>query len=304
MAAWRPSTKKLYGTYIKKWLTYCTITGVDPRRPTLPQACKFLRQLSDRGFSYAAINAARCALSLILPGQDGVSFGNNPIVCWLLNGCYETNPPKPRYDQFWDVNKVFELIKSWGRNKYLSLKRMSLKLAILLLLVSSQRGQTILNLSTENMRLEGSVVFKMKVLLKHNRLGEPLDTLEFKPFNQDKRLCVVKAIKAYLQKTSEFRGHDQLLLSFVRPHHPISRDTLSRWVLTAMKLAGINVEQYKSHSTRGATVSAANRLGVPLNLILKRASWRSEDSFAKYYNKKLEKEEARVGQALLEDAMR
>ena len=302
MTAWRPSTKKLYGTYIKKWLIFCVLGNIDPQGPTIPQACRFLRQLSDKGFSYAAINAARCALSMILPYNNGVSFGNNPIVCWLLKGCYEKNAPKPRYEQFWDVNKVFSLIKSWGKNKDLSLKKLSLKLAILLLLVSSQRGQTILNLSTENMKVGESVVFRMKILLKHNRLGEPLDTLEFKPFQPSSRLCVVRAIKAYLQRTSDFRGHDQLLLSFVRPHLPISRDTLSRWTVTVLKMAGMDVEQYKSHSTRGAATSAAYRLGVPLNLILKRASWKSESSFAKYYNKRLENEEERVGQALLQNA--
>ena len=143
----------------------------------------------------------------------------------------------------------------------------------------------------------------MKTLLKHNRVGDPLDSLVLRPFLECKRLCVVRTLKVYLDKTQFVRGHSQLLLSFVRPHGPISRDTLSRWTLIVLKLAGVDVRKYKSHSTRGASTSAAGRLGVPLNLILKQASWRSEESFARFYNKRLDGDATEVAQALLNDAV-
>ena len=303
MGSWRDSTKKLYGTYINKWCTFCCERNVNVLGPSLPQICRFLRMLSDDGFSYAAINAARCALSAILPAMEGQSVGNNPIVCRLLKGCYEKNPPNPRYEDIWDVNLVFKILKDWGPTKDLDLKRLSWKLVMLLLLVSSQRGQTIVNLSTEGMILDEKVVFRMQKLLKHNRLGEPLDTIILRPFPLCKRLCVVRTIKAYLGRTEALRKHKQLLLSFVKPHKPISRDTLGRWTLTVMRLAGVDIQKYKSHSTRGAATSAARRLGVPLNLIMKRASWRNVESFAKYYNKDLETDEGQVGQALLANVL-
>ena len=302
MKAWRPGTKKMYTTYIKKWMTYCCERGIAPLKPTIPQACRFLRVLSEKGMSYAAINAARCALSTILPPVNGASFGNAPQVCWLLKGCYEVNPPKPKYEKMWDVNLVFELLKTWGPNKGLTLKLLSFKVTMLLLLVSSQRGQTIVNLTIDGMELEETITFRLKVLLKHNRLGEPLDILVLKPFDDCKRLCVVRAVKAYLVRTEQIRGHEQLLLSFVRPHGPISRDTVARWTLQVMQMSGVNVDKYRSHSTRGAATSAASRLGVPLNLIMKRASWRNQNSFAVYYNKRLEEDEGEVGNALLADA--
>ena len=173
---------------------------------------------------------------------------------------------------------------------------------MLLLLVSSQRGQTVVNLTIDDLVLErDKVVFKMKVLLKHNRLGDPLDTLTLKAFQDSKRLCVVRALTEYLKRTEDLRSSSQLLISFARPFGSISRDTLARWTITVMKEAGIDTSKYKGHSTRGAATSAACRLGVPLNMILKRASWRSADSFARFYNKRLEEEEAEVGLALLRD---
>ena len=304
MDAWRPSTKKVYSTYLRKWSSFCIQRNINVVKPTLPQACRFLRLLSDSGLGYGALNTARCALSTILPSFEGHTFGTHPYLCWLLKGAYERNPPQPRYSQFWDVNKVFQLLKEWGPSSKLTLKQLSLKLALLLLLVSSQRGQTIKNLSLEGMVMEeNKVVFKMKTLLKHNRIGDRLDCLEFKEFPECRRLCVVRTIKEYVKRTFPWRTHSQLLLSFVRPFGPISRDTLARWTLKVLQLAGIDTEKYGGHSTRGATTSAAKRLGVPIHLILKQASWRSVQSFATHYDKELEQDVAQVGRALLNAAV-
>ena len=302
LKAWRPSTKKNYSTYLRKWATFCVQRGINPLFPTLPQACRFLRILSDGGLGYAALNTARSALATILPDFDNRSFGTHPLVCWLVKGGYEKNPPRPRYTQFWNVNKIFDLFKVWGPKKNLSLKQLSLKVAVLTLLVSSQRGQTIVNLSLDGMELEkDKVVFKMKTLLKHNRLGDPLDTLILRAFQEVKRLCVVRTITEYILRTEDHRVSSQLLLSFVSPFGAISRDTLSRWTLKVMKEAGVDTQKYRGHSTRGASASAACRLGVPLNLILKHASWKCADSFARFYNKRLEDDTELVAQALLEN---
>ena len=304
MNAWRPSTKKIYSTYLNKWALFCVEREIQIMNPTLPQACKFLRLLSDKGAGYATLNIARSALSTILPSFGGKSFGCHPIVCWLLKGAYEKCPPKPRYAEFWDINKVFTLFKSWGSNKNISLKCLSMKLSMLLLLVTSQRGQTIVNLDIENMIVsENQIVLKMKCLLKHNRLGDPMDVIILKSFTPCKRLCVVTTLKAYLSRTQYVRGYSTLLLSYIRPYKPISRDTLGRWTLTIMRLAGINVDKYKSHSTRGTAASTAKQLGVPLNIIMKRASWRSVCSFAKYYDKTIEMDENEMPNTLLLNAV-
>ena len=303
MDAWRPSTKKVYTTYLNKWALFCVERDLDVLNPTLPQACRFLRMLSDAGLGYGALNTARSALSTILPNFGKLSFGSHPIVCWLLKGAYERNPPRPRYSEFWDINKVFTLFKFWGQNKDLSLKQLSMKLAVLLLLVTSQRGQTIVNLDIDDLIVKDVIVFKMKCLLKHNRVGDPLDVLILRPFLECKRLCVVRTLKSYLNRTQFFRSHSKLLLSFIRPHSPISRDTLARWTLSIMSQSGLDVTKYKSHSTRGASASAARSLGGPLNLIMKRASWKCATSFAKFYDKAIEQDETDVGHTLLMGAL-
>ena len=291
MDAWRPSTKKVYTTYVRKWAVFCITNNIKLLKPTVPQVCRFLRTLAARGLGYGALNAARSALSLILPHVEGEPIGKHPIVCWLIKGAYERNPPKPRYNVFWDVRLVFQMFKNWPDNYHLTLQQLSWKLTVLLLLVTSQRGQTILNLSVEQLDLGGPdrpVVFKMKRLLKHNKLGDPLDSVMLKRYPECAKLCVVKTLKRYLKQTKNIRQDDQLLIAYIKPHRAISRDTLARWTLIILQKAGIDTQKYKGHSTRGATTSAARVLGVPLNAIIRHAGWRNISSFAKFYNKNIE----------------
>ena len=301
--AWRPSTKKVYTTYLRKWAVFCVSTGVRLMSPTLAQACRFLKNLEREGLGYGAVNAARSALSAILPHFEGCQFGRHPTVSWLLKGVYHRKPPQARYTCFWNVTKVFQLLKSWGRNRELTLKLLTMKLVVLLLLVTSQRGQTILALSLDGLGLSEQAVFRLKVLLKHNRLGDRLDTLVLKPYHHSARLCVVRTLKEYVQRTEKIRGNvKQLVISFMRPHKAVSRDTLARWTLSVLAKAGIDTEKYKSHSMRGASTSAAHRLGLSVNQIMRQAGWHSVESFSRFYNKDLEKDVSNVGHALLDMA--
>ena len=93
------------------------------------------------------------------------------------------------------------------------------------------------------------VVFKMNCLLKHNRVGDRMDSLMLKEFPDCKRLCVVRTLKEYLKRTEAYRKDRHLLLSFVKPFGPISRDTLARWTIKVMSLGGVDVEKYGGHST-------------------------------------------------------
>lgn len=264
--------------------------GVSVLDPPVAQVLRYLRVYFETGVGYGAVNAARCALSLILPRVNGATVGEHHLVKWFCKSCHEQRPPQPRYDSFWSVESVLNWIQSLGNNSGLSLKLLSYKLTLLLLLVSSQRGQTILSLSIDRMRFEkDSIVFKMKCLLKHNQLGQPLDSVRFFEYKDDRRLCVVRTLKRYITRTFLLRkDNTQLLVSYIGPHGPISRATLARWTLSVMELSGVDTSRYKGHSTRGASASSAKALGASLNAIMRNASWRNSASFARFYHKSLD----------------
>ena len=68
----------------------------------------------------------------------------------------------------------------------------------------------------------------------------------------------------------------------------MSKDTISRWLKSAMQLAGIDIGIFKPHSTRAAATSAAHRQGVPRADILSTAYGASQAVFARCYNKPLQ----------------
>ena len=101
---------------------------------------------------------------------------------------------------------MFNLFKSWPKNTDLSLKLLSYKVAILLLLVTGQRSDYCGPISggLEIERVE--TVFDLKTLLKSNRTGYPLSSLHVK----DRKLCVVSALRAYISLTRMLRVSQQL----------------------------------------------------------------------------------------------
>ena len=48
-------------------------------------------------------NCARSALSSYVSLDDGSVVGQNPVVCRLLKGVFQSRPPKPKYTEVWDV---------------------------------------------------------------------------------------------------------------------------------------------------------------------------------------------------------
>ena len=66
LESWHKPTKKSYNFYINKWNTFCLIKGFHKVNALEMQVCEFIGEMSEAGYSYGAINTARCGLSVIL----------------------------------------------------------------------------------------------------------------------------------------------------------------------------------------------------------------------------------------------
>ena len=76
-------------------------------------------------------------------------------------------------------------------------------------------------------------------------------------------LCPVEAVNSYIDRTKSLRiqegsAVDQLLVACIKPHHAVTSSTIARWLKTLLEQAGIDTTLFKAHSTRGASVSAAD----------------------------------------------
>ena len=262
---------------------------------------KFLTMLFKKGLTYNSLNVARSSLSSFVILDRGNTVGTHPLISRFMKGVYTLRPPVPRYEYTWDVHIVFDYLRKLAPADSLNLKNLTLKLVMLIVLVSAQRSQTIHKLSLDNMYYKGSTAnFQITSLIKQSRPGMAGLTVKLPAYPVDRRLCVLTYLKHYINRTRKLRGKEtQLFISFKKPHHPVSKDSISRWINLVMRDSGVDVTRFKPHSTRAAATSAADKLGVPISLILQTAGWSNEKTFRQYYKKPLEETSGGLAKAIL-----
>jgi len=120
------------------------------------------------------------------------------------------------------------------------------------------------------------------------------------PFFEDTQICAAKTLQRYLALTSSVRGNiDQLFLSLNLPTHPVTTQTLGRWVKSILQASGVN-GAFTAHSARHAATSAAQRSGASADAILKAAGWTpSSRIFAEFYNRPLAEDSNSFAKAAL-----
>lgn len=161
---------------------------------------------------------------------------------------------------------------------------------MLVALILAGRSQSLHLLTIDNMRTESSsYVLCYSGLLKQSRQGKSIPCAELCAFLPDNRLCVVTVLTEYLSRTLPLRGENKsLFISYVKPYGQVSKNTISRWIKTVMCSAGLNCDKYKPHSVRSAATSKAKVSSVPIEDILKVAGWSNTNTFATYYNKRVD----------------
>ena len=151
LKSWRKDASKQYLSYYKKWLDFCHREQISTFCPSLAQVMEFLLSLFNSGLTYSSLNTARSALSSILPSMDGIPVGQHPLVFRFLKRVFESRPAMPRHTAVWDVNQVLDFLKTLSPVNEISLKSLTLRPSMLLVLVTAHRGQSLLFLYVDSM---------------------------------------------------------------------------------------------------------------------------------------------------------
>lgn len=268
---------------------------------------EFLQTLVDddskvRG--YSVINVARSALSAVLVLPGGIPFGEHPRVCMFMKGVFNMRPPIPRYQEVWDTDLVLEMFKKreWNPVSKISIKMLSQKVTMLVLLCSGERPQILRAMNVVNMEITGdSFCFDIKNdQIKQGRIGYKPKRLVLKAFPKDERICVYKSLRTYLKRTLNRRGKvKSMFLTLNKPYKEASRDTLSRWSKETLSLAGVDTNKFKAGSTRAASVSQASKAGGTLGEILNAGGWSQETTFTRWYKRPILKQNRTLGEIIL-----
>ena len=281
LSATRTSTHKTYQSAWGQRDSWYGKRKFEPVPATLNDVLLFLTDRFKSGAAYRSVNVVRSAISSCHQKIDGYSLGRHPLVVHLLKGMQNTRPPQPRYTHTWDVQLVTKYLDSLGTTKLLYLKLISIKLTILSALTCPEHTSSLAKLDLRYCCVgsEG-VSFTLASPRKRGSTDNlPQAFLFFASFPRNKRLFPDDTLRVNLKATRHLRPvfpsskPDPLFVSYVKPHNPITSPTLSRWLRTAIKNAGIDTELFESHSVRGASTTAAANSNVPLDKVLKMTDW-------------------------------
>ena len=285
LQSWRASTKAQYDGFISRWIKFCKAGKTDPFQPNVNEVLTFLTKLFEQGLQYRSLGVARSALSTFLKICSNIDINSYAEVTRFMKGVFNSRPALPRLNVTWDVSIVLNYLESMSD---MSLFQLSCKLSMLFLLLSAQRCQTLHLIELPDIRfLNNCVYIAPSHVLKQTRPGKHLETLCFKKYDKNKKLCLVRVLSEYIKRTKELRSTTKLLISTIKPFGAASKSTVSRWVKVVMGKAGIDIT-FKPHSTRSASSSKASMHGIPMSTIMKTAGWSNAKVFANFYEKPIQ----------------
>jgi len=290
------ATLQQYNCPLKKWHRFCEGKNLNPLHKNVKEVQNFLALEFKNGAAYGTINSYRSALSLIFGSEIAVEFG----IKRLCKGAGNIRPPKPKYDCTWNPKMVLEFLSTWPENEELSLQQLSYKLAILLMLITGHRIQTLSVIRTDNIGIQGSeIVIKITDRIKTSKPGRKQPLLVI-PFYSEKKICVAQTLTDYMAATKNLRETDKLFISFRRPHKAVTAQTLSKWIKNILKDSGVDTSVFSAYSVRHASNSAAKRSGVDIDTIRSTAGWTKEsETFARFYDLRVREDQNSFARAIL-----
>ncbi|XP_061716302.1 uncharacterized protein LOC133524349 [Cydia pomonella] len=292
MSSLSEKTYKQYDSCLRNWYNYSKNYGIDYLKPTVSDIINFLASIYENGAQYGTINSHKSAVSLYLPTYLGTSYLRDERINRFMKGVFRLRPTAPKYDLTWDPGIVLRYLSKKWPNDSLDLESLSKKLSTLLALVTAHRVQTLTLIKLNNINIieNAEVLIKIPDPIKTLRLNSTQPLLKLPFFDQNPNICPARCLISYINKTRSLRSgdHNNLFISYRRPHSKLSSQRLSHWIKDTLKQSGLDTTMFSTHSTRHAATSKASSLGISLDIIRKTAGWSTLSSvFARFYNREI-----------------
>ncbi len=256
-------------------------------------------------------------VNTITSAYHGKSLGKHDLVIRFLRGARRLNPARPHLVPSWDLPSVLSALKGdpfvplqSGELKFLSLKTV-LRVAPL---ATVKRVGDLQAFSVDDSCLEFGPGNSHVVLRPRPGYVPKVPTTPFRDQVVNLQalpreeadpaialLCPVRALRIYVDRTQSFRTSDQLFVCFggQQKGRAVSKQRLAHWIVEAIVLAyqarclpcplGV-----RAHSTRGVASSWALAWGASIADICKAAGWATPNTFARFYNLRIEPVSSRV----------
>ena len=308
----RRSTRSVYEAKWAIFTKWCVTNQVDFRSPPVKSVADFLMYLfEDKKLQPSTIDGYRSAIADKL-GNTTVNISKDDNLTRLLESFHRDRPKGRRGIPSWNLSLVLhQLTKApFEPLRGASLKHLTFKAVFLLALGSGKRRSEIHAWQHKNIRHQSDwskvSLFPSPSFLSKNQLAREgpesvapvvipalAPTLD-KSLKSDRSLCPVRALRYYLDRTSDLRQHKELVfVSFKKGFDKdISPATISSWIKQTVILCyelsdhqAHTLHQVKAHDVRAFAASKAFQSGVSLDQILSACHWKSHNTFTQFYLK-------------------
>ncbi len=311
-----PSTRQTYALKWSLFATWCSSRREDPRRCTIGVVLSFLQERLERRLSPSTLKVYVAAIAAHHDAVDGRSLGKHDLIVRFLKGARRMNPSRPPLVPSWDLSIVlaglqrgpFEPLDS------VELKFLSLKTALLTALTSIKRVGDLQAFSVSEECLVFGPVYSHVVLRPRPGYVPKVPTTPFRdqvvnlqalPSEEADPalalLCPVRALRIYVTRTRSIRSSEQLFVCHggQQKGKAVSKQRLAHWIVEAVALAYQSQGEpcplgVRAHSTRSVASSHALAHGASLADICRAAGWATPNTFARFYNLRVEPVSSRV----------
>ena len=285
---------------------------MDVRSPPIKSIADFLLYLfQQRNLQPSTIDGYRSAIADRL-GNELVNISKDENITRLLDSFHRDRPKGRRGVPSWNLSLVLhQLTKApFEPLNEASLKHLTFKTVFLMALASGKRRSEIHAWVFKNIRTQadGSKVsmYPSPSFLSKNQLARDgpssvapvvipalAPTLD-RSLKEDRTLCPVRALKYYLDHTSQLRQNKELVfVSFKKGFDKdISPATISSWIKQTVILCyeksdqeAQNLHRVKAHDVRAFAASKAFHSGMSLEQLLSACHWKSHNTFTQFYLK-------------------
>ena len=308
----RKSTRSVYEakwTILTKW---CITNQVDFGSPPIKSVADFLLYLFEvKKLQPSTIDGYRSAIADKL-GNTTVNISKDDNLTRLLDSFHRDRPRGRRGIPSWNLSLVLHQLTKAPLEplKEASMKHLTFKTVFLLALGSGKRRSEIHAWQHKNIRHQSDwskvSLFPSPSFLSKNQLAKegpesvaPVGIPALAPtldrsLKSDRTLCPVRALRYYLDRTSDLRqGKELVFVSFKKGFDKdISPATISSWIKQTVILCyelsdhqAHTLHQVKSHDVRAFAASKAFQSGVSLEQILSACHWKSHNTFTQFYLK-------------------
>ena len=305
----RRSTRSVYEAKWTIFTKWCLSNQVDFRAPPLKAIADFLLYLfQDKKLQPGTIDGYRSAIADKL-GTGTINVSKDENLTRLLDSFHRDRPKGRRGIPSWNLSLVLhQLTKApFEPLKQASLKHLTFKTVFLMALgeISEIHAWVHKNIRHQSDWSKVSLYPSPSFISKNQLAKEGPDSVApvvipalvpslDKSLKGDRSLCPVRALRYYLDRTSDLRQNKELVfVSFKKGFDKdISPATISSWIKQTVILCyelsnqeALTLHQVKAHDVRAFAASKAFQSGISLEQILSACHWKSHNTFTQFYLK-------------------